>query len=168
MELKHQFVKFPEIIRKYRYAIGILLLGFVLMMLPGKSESTGSAPAETMVVSEQLTVEQRLAKILSSVQGVGEVEVMLSVATGERTVYQTDTDTAVNSESSSIRSDTVIVSDSDRNEAGLVTQVDPPVYLGAIVVCQGGGDPSVRLAVVDAVSKYTGLGANQISVLEMK
>jgi stage III sporulation protein AG len=40
--------------------------------------------------------------------------------------------------------------------------------MGAIVLCQGADVPSVRLAIVDAVSKVTGLVANQISVLKMK
>jgi stage III sporulation protein AG len=65
-------------------------------------------------------------------------------------------------------SDTVIITDSSRNESGLIRQVNPPVYLGAIVLCQGGDRPSVRLAIVDAVSKVTGLGADRISVLKMK
>ena len=87
---------------------------------------------------------------------------LLRVGSGAQTVYQTDTD------STGQRADTVTVTDSDRNETGLVTQILPPVYEGAIIVCQGAGDPTVRLAIVDAVTKYTGLGANQVSVLEMK
>jgi stage III sporulation protein AG len=40
--------------------------------------------------------------------------------------------------------------------------------MGAIVVCQGGDQPTVRLAILDAVSKVTGLGADKISILKMK
>ena len=47
-------------------------------------------------------------------------------------------------------------------------QVNPPTYLGAIIICEGADDANIRLAVVDAVSKVTGLGANRISVLKMK
>ena len=62
---------------------------------------------------------------------------------------------------------TVIVSGNDRTESGLVRQINPPVYMGAIVVCQGADDPTVQLAIIDAVSKITGLGTHRISVLKM-
>ena len=40
--------------------------------------------------------------------------------------------------------------------------------MGAIVVCQGGDNATVRLAIIEAVSNVTGLGADKISVLKMK
>jgi stage III sporulation protein AG len=86
--------------------------------------------------------------------------VLLTPASGKETLYQTN--------ENGDDSDTVIITDSSRNESGLIRQVNPPVYLGAIVLCQGGDRPSVRLAIVDAVSKVTGLGADRISVLKMK
>ena len=39
---------------------------------------------------------------------------------------------------------------------------------GAAVVCDGAGDAAVRLAVVQAVSNYTGLGSSRITVLPMQ
>ena len=47
-------------------------------------------------------------------------------------------------------------------------QVNPARFLGAVVVCQGADDPQVRLQVIDAVSKATGLRSNCIAVLKMK
>ena len=85
---------------------------------------------------------------------------MLTMAQGQETCYQTDQRGEDHS--------TVTVTDSDRKEQGLIRQVNPPVYLGAIVVCQGGDDPTVRLAIVESVAKVTGLGADRISVMKMK
>jgi len=42
------------------------------------------------------------------------------------------------------------------------------LYRGAVVVCQGGDNASVRLAVVEAVSNATGLTSDRITVLKMK
>ena len=53
-------------------------------------------------------------------------------------------------------------------ESGLIRQINPPAYLGAIVVCQGADNNTVRLAIVEAVSRATGLGADKISVLKMR
>ena len=63
---------------------------------------------------------------------------------------------------------TVIITDSQRSESGLIRQVNPAAYKGAIVVCQGADSPSVRLAVTQAVSKITGLGTDSICVLKMQ
>ena len=83
---------------------------------------------------------------------------------GERTVYQTDEDSA----SSGVRSDTVLLNGSDRSQTGLVRQVNPPTYLGAVIVCQGADSASVRLAIVSAVGSVTGLSTDKITVLKMK
>jgi len=63
---------------------------------------------------------------------------------------------------------TITVTGTNRNEEGLIKQINPPTYLGAIIICQGADSASVRLAIVDAVSKLTGLGADSIAVLKMK
>ena len=66
------------------------------------------------------------------------------------------------------RTRAVIITDSARNEAGLIKQINGPIYQGAVVLCQGADDPQIRLAITEAISKATGLGANQIAVLKMK
>lgn len=164
MELKKLKEQLTGIWGKYRYAIGILVLGLLLMLIPGKENTGQETKSESVPSAQVMTAEEQLAKILSAVKGAGKVEVLLSYASGERTIYQTDT----NSTAEADRSDTVIVTDENRKETGLITQVDPPAFLGAIIVCQGADDPTVRLAIVDAVSKYTGLSVNKISVLKMK
>ncbi len=159
MELKQYLQKVTALLVKYRYAVMVLALGMVLMLLPSgitSAEPEATEPVPVLTSSDQ----EKLASILSQIRGAGRVEVLLSYASGERTQYQTD--------GSDDRTDTVTVTDSDRNQTGLVTQVDPARYGGAIIVCQGAGDPSVKLAIVDAVSKFTGLTSNQIAVLEMK
>ena len=146
---------------KYRYAVLILVIGIALMLIPGKTEEIPKTTAP-ILQHEEPSTEDKLASVLASIKGVGKVEVLLSYAAGEQTLYQSDTDSGTQ------RTDTVIVTDANRNQTGLISQIIPPKYQGAIIVCQGAGNPTVRLAVVDAVSKYTGLGANQISILEMK
>jgi stage III sporulation protein AG len=143
---------------KYRYVLIVIAVGLVLMLLPGTSGKE-SEPTQ-QILETAPDIETELARILSKINGVGKVEVMLTMAHGQETCYQIDQ----RGEDYS----TVIISDSNRNELGLIRQVNPPVYLGAIVVCQGGDEPSVRLAIVESVAKVTGLGADRISVMKMK
>ena len=93
---------------------------------------------------------------------------MLSESAGAETVFQTDEDQSLSSDSESNHSKTVIITNSEREEEGLIKTVTPPTYLGAIVVCQGGDSPIIRLQIVQAVANVTGISSDRITVLKMK
>lgn len=151
-------------VEKYKYVALVLLLGVVLMLLPaGKTEKEEPVLQKTQMETSK-SMDENLAEILSMIDGAGEVEVMLTVASGAETIYQTDSKLTDVSQDHS----TVIVTSSERAQEGLVRQVNPVQYLGAIIVCEGAERPAVRLAIVEAVSDVTGLGADRISVLKMK
>lgn len=153
---------------KYKHAIIVLLIGLGLMLLP-TGDRAAPTPEETVPArTEESDLESRLSAILSRVRGAGEVEVLLTVRTGGETLYQTDEDTDSGETNSRKSVSTVIVEDEANQELGLVRRTDPPVYQGAVVVCQGADDPAVKLAIVEAVSCATGLGADQIKVVKMK
>ena len=150
---------------KYRYVLLVILLGLCLMMIPSGDRKKSAETSLSTVPQESVqTLSQELEKILSHVQGAGKVQVMLTVAKGEEIIYQTDGNTAENGD----RHDTVVITDENRTQSGLVQQSIPPTYRGAIVVCQGADSPAVCLAIKEAVSKVTGLDISQISVLKMK
>lgn len=155
-------------VKKYKYAILILFLGLALMLMPDQSKDQDTRSEQTEpIVQTQEDMDDRLAQILSQIKGAGKVQVMLTLKSGEEILYQTD-QKIQSSENGTSQWDTVILTDSNRAESGLVTQINPPVYQGAIIVCEGADKATVRLAIVEAVSKVTGLGADQISVLKMK
>ena len=159
--------KVQNFINKYKYVALVLAVGIVLMLLPTGKQTVQEAESTTEEVSI-LSVEERLTQILRQVEGTGEVQVLLTEAFGEEIIYQSNNDISESDTSSTSRGDTVTVTDSERNEKGLIRQLNPPKYMGAVVVCQGGDQPTVRLAIIDAVSKVTGLGADKISILKMK
>ena len=149
--------------KRYWYVLLVLVIGLGLMALPTEKqdcETTVSQPE-----TQPQILQQELEQILSQIRGAGKVKVLLTELTGSQTVYQTDQDQR-GEDSSNIK--TVIIADKDRNQNGLVHRVDPPVYLGAVIVCQGADNPTVKLAVTEAVSRLTGLGSDKISVLKMK
>ena len=154
-------------LRKHKYALAVAAIGMLLICIPFGSSKTET---QTQIQTQQLevdTMEQRLADILCRIDGAGKVQVMLTVAASEQKVYQEDTDLSGGGADTS-RYDTVIIKDAQGNEMGLIQQVIGAKYQGAIIVCQGAGKPAVKLAIVEAVSRATGLGADQISVLKMK
>lgn len=168
MELKAAISNTKAYLKKYKHAGIVVVVGLILLMLP-KSCSGNIAKKDTVTNNEvKPTVEQRLEDILSKIDGAGEVRILLTERVGEQTVYQSDQEKLYDNASEKLKSSTVTVSDKERNQEAVVTQIIPPQYKGAIILCKGGDNPAVQLAIKDAVSKATGLGANQISVLKMK
>ena len=150
---------------KYKYPILVALVGLGLMLLP--SEQEPNAPTEPPRTVEH-SLEDKLEALLGQIQGAGQVSVLLTEKEGSQTLYQTDSQTDADDSGSRRTDDTVLIEDENRTESGLVRQTLGPVYRGAVILCQGADDPSVKLAVVEAVRCVTGLGADQISVQKMK
>lgn len=165
MDVSKRIDKTKRMLKKYRFPALILLIGIALMMIPKQNEEKHSVPVETDV---QTPIDVVLADILSKIEGAGEVEVLLSIEEGEKRIYQTDEDLSHTDSNTTSKITTITITGADRNETGLIKQINPPKYLGAIVICQGADSARVRLSIVDAVSKLTGLGADSISVLKMK
>ena len=150
---------------KYKYPILVALVGLGLMLLP--SEQAPTEPAEPPRAVE-CSLEERLEALLGRIEGAGQVSVLLTEKEGSQTLYQTDSQTDADESGSRRTDDTVLIEDENRTESGLVRQTLGPVYRGAVILCQGADDPTVKLAVVEAVRCVTGLGADQISVQKMK
>ena len=164
--MERGIIRAREFLRKNYGAALVLLIGLFFMLLP-----TGKR--ETPVVSElsveaQQDMETRLERILSEISGVGSVRVLLTESCGEQRFYQTDDQELTDGDRRELRQNTVTVSGSDRAQGGILTRIVAPVYRGAVVVCQGGDNPAVKLSVVEAVSGATGLPSNRITVLKMK
>lgn len=153
---KRQLVTY---LKKYGVTALILISGILMMLLPEKQ--TTQYPDEPEQ-EQPLLLQEELADILSQIAGVGKVKVLLTEASGSDTVFQTDS--GMNAQNQN----TVILTDGSRKETGLVKQILPPIYRGAVVVCRGADNASVRLAVVEAVKSVTGLSADHITVLKMK
>lgn len=169
MELKKWIGSIKLWIRKYKYAAVVLFVGLLLMMIPAR-EKTHIQKTESEAKNAQIKTDlaSELSEILSSIDGAGNVKVMLTESEGERTLYQTDTTYTQSEANTTSKTQTILISDSSRNQSGLIHQKNPPIYRGAVVLAQGADEPTVRLAIVDAVGKATGLGADKISVLKMK
>lgn len=169
MDLKGISKTIQSFLLRYKYVLLIVFIGLVFLFLPTEQSGTEDTNAhQEKITFTESSIEEKLAEILTSVCGAGQVKVFLSEGSGSETIYQTNEDMSVSDDSSDNRSDTVTITNSNRDEQGLIRQINPPKYLGAIIVCDGADDPVIRLAIVDAVCKITGLGANSISVLKMK
>lgn len=148
--------------KRYLILGAAVLAGLLLMCIPEEKEVIQT---ETVVQEEtDPKLQDALAAILSKISGAGDVEVLLTEASGQQTIYQTDENRTENT----VRRDSVLITNAQREETGLIRQVNPPTYQGAIILCQGADSASVKLAVTEAVKSVTGLTSDRITVLKMK
>jgi len=145
-----------------------LLIGLVFLSWPAQEKKMMQKSPAAEDSFDQ--TEERMEKILSGMEGVGEVDLMLTVDAGSERIlageetlsYSGSTVAPENYE----RQENVVVISGSNGEEVVVTKSIYPVYRGALVVCDGGNEARVKLAVTEAVSALTGLSSEKISVIK--
>ena len=176
---KDKQIAISSFLQKYKYAVLILLLGIGLLLLPGShsesKEQTESIDPSINVADTldyETMMEEKIATALSEIQGVGKVKVLLTLKQGEEYHYLTDPEQRSEAKDSGTLSDrsekTVILSRGSSYDEAIVTRRDYPVFQGALIVCEGGGDAQIKLQLIQAVSALTNLGSQNITILKMK
>ena len=147
-----------------------LVLGIVLMLLPGgNAEAEPTAGSPDAEAFDRGAVQEEMENILRAIDGVGELRLMLTVDSGtKRELAQDTTAERSGSEDMKRKSETVVVGTGSGTQEVVVTNRVYPRYVGALVVCEGGGSAGVRLAVTQAVSALTALPSDKITVLQGK
>ena len=151
---------------RYKFVALVVLLGTGLLLWPAGSGSTAAQTQRNTLPERDL--EGEMAAILSTMSGVGQAKVLLTMdSDGEQQLAQ-DTELAYSGDTASPedysrRSETVLVEGEGGDEAVIVRK-QYPTYRGALIVCQGGDRPEVQLAVTQAVSALTGLSSDRIAV----
>lgn len=173
--------KLPSLLDRFKYPLAILLLGVVLLLWPSNKEEKQTASGLTPETTESRAdegeeyrekMEQQIESLLSQVEGAGRVRVLLTLKTGPATAYQSDVsrDRRLEGDREDLSEEekTVILSRGSAYDEPAVVSTAYPVFQGALIVAEGGADPSVRLQLSTAVAALLGLGADQITVVKMK
>lgn len=151
--------------------IGILLI-MISSFIPEKKESTekNSKNLDTSDIYREET-EKKLAEILSSISGVGEVRVMLTVESTEEYVYAEEVKQSktgnVDNKSQQNENKLVLIEQNGQKEA-LVQQIKKPTVSGVVVVCEGGGNAAVCESIYKTVSTALGIPISNIYVAKIK
>lgn len=152
---------------KYKYVALVALVGAVLLLWPEGGGSAAAVESGSSDLTAQVQdVETEMEDILSKISGVGQVQVMLTAdSDGQRQLARNQEESWEGSDGSSgSRSSETVVVDDGQGETPVVTRTWYPTYRGALVVCQGGDQAAVRLAVTEAVMALTGLPADCVTV----
>ena len=171
--LKDLGEKLRPLAHRYRAVLIVLLAGMLLLAsggwFGGGKEQAAAQTGQPETAGFDLAVfEQDLNEKLAAIEGVGRVELMLSLDQTEESVYAVNTRQTSGSDSRSLESDVSVVSNGSYGETPVTVKRVLPVFRGAVVLCDGADDASVRLSVTQAVSTVCGIGADKVTVLKMK
>lgn len=159
-------LRWKEALGRYKYALLVVALGAVLLLLPtgaGEKDQEEQASAELADSFDLEAFEEKLEQALSQIDGAGSTSVVLTLDGGSRQVLAQDLDRDSDGGGTAT---TVTVGRGSGSQTVVPLQTLAPSFRGALVVCPGGGDPQVRLRLVEAVSALTGLGSDRISICE--
>ena len=152
-------------LKRYRFVLLVLLVGAVFLMLP----NGGTRPAVETAASQGTEfdlagLENRLAAALSEISGAGTVSVVLTVKAGAEHILAEDIQSVQRGNDLERENATVIVSKGGGAQEAVMVQEIYPQFQGALVVCDGGDNPDVRLKLTEAMVALTGLGTDKISI----
>ena len=162
--------KVAAALNKYKYVLLVALVGALLLLWPVEEKAEGAA-AEPPAAGDLFQVDQmerKLEKALSQVEGAGETTVVLTLQGGPRQILAQDGNSSEEGGRTSRETSTILLSKGSGYQEPAVLQELGPVYQGALVVCPGGDDPEITLALYEAVSALTGLRADKISICKGK
>lgn len=153
--------------KKYKYVGLVVLAGIVLMVVPAGTSAPD--PQKDSGGFSLEDTERRMEELLGRMDGVGRVQVMLTLRSGETLSLAEDSSATLGS-GGDVRQDSQVltVNRGSGKQEVVVTQRLYPTYQGAVVVCQGAGDSRVRLRVMETVAVLTGLSSDKISVVQWK
>lgn len=145
-------------------AVGVLAMLLLLLseFLPGSNTQKAAVSAvPTAAVSQyQTQLEQQLEGLISQLQGAGKTMVMVTLTTGEETVYAVDTQTG------DVQQQETHVVLQDGSALAETTYL--PQVCGVAVLCEGGGDVRVAARITELLHSLLDLPTNRICVEQRK
>lgn len=146
------------------FAFGVVLLLFGGTF--GTSRQTEPIAADREVGAATEELEQKLAETLSRIQGVGKVKVMITLEDNGSSELATDMQNTNRGEETDFEQKTVIVNGNGGTAPYVVREKSARVK-GVLVVAEGGGNPTVRETVENAVTALLSVLPHRVTVAEM-
>ncbi len=155
----------------------VMIIGAIVVLVGlTLSEFTSQEPktkAENTLCAEDYikSTEKNLEKLLSDIEGAGDVKVMLTVDTCYENVYAKSYDTKGEKNEKGTQNELseeyIIVKKGSNNEECLVIKVYEPTVKGVAVIAEGADSIRVKTAITDTVCALFNISTAQVSVEKM-
>lgn len=164
-----EFLKKIKSIKNYEIILSLIIIAVVLLIYFSVSGEKKEIETQVENANVSLTegLEERLENVLKNIEGVGEVDVLITfkstveqVTASTENKHSTSTSTENNVTSSSTSTSSPIIS----NQNVIVLQEKMPEIIGVIVVAEGGNSPKVKLDILNAVCTALDIDKNSIQI----
>ena len=195
--------KLKEFLEKYHIGgksikkeniVVVLMLGILLMVIyipvgdraPKEEEAEVSDNLEKVEENNSynkeyvLDMENKLKTVLENVEGVGQVQVFITLWASKESILCKDSPyeqtTNVNTDNNGVREEnstytnevnTVLVEKDGNTEPIVLKEIEPEIK-GVIVICNGGNNERVKMDILEAVEAVFGISSNKVKVMKMK
>lgn len=165
---------------KYVFVIGIIGILLILLSTFIPKSETPTSDEITQIDTETYikNLEEKIQTLVSKIDGVGNVDVMITLENGVEYVYAnsekkstdntqdyTSGSPSKSTDKNSTEQDVVMVDGNDGKQALVVTEREPTVK-GVVVVCDGGDNLKVVQNITDAVTTALNITSNRVSVVK--
>ncbi len=176
IKLKEIFVE----LSKSKKNFVLIICATLALLLLVVSEFTGDDTLESSekingyVSSESYIREQekKLTELLETIDGAGEVEVMITLESCYENVYLKDKNLKTESGNGDFKEESdetyIMAKTSSNTQEGVIIKVYEPVVKGVAVVASGGESEKVKMAIIETVSAVFNIDSTNISVEKMK
>ena len=149
------------------------------LVLPGQKEQSHSTG--TQMSDEEDHLAAKVCQMLSQIQGAGEVEVSVRLASSSQSEFAINTTTGQKttqekdqSGGSRVLTETtdngqlVVIHSNEGSEIPVTKRQFAPKIAGVLVVAQGAGDPQIKASLFDAICVGLGVEAHKVQVMPKK
>ena len=152
---------------------GLTFLGIIFLSLgtekpPAANYTQVPAQASSADSDNQ---EQKLAEILSQVEGAGKVSVQISYSSEGATSYATNDKLRTQDNQGAVSEEqekTIAFYNNQGSEAALILEKKEPVIAGVLIVAQGADNAQIKRDLTTAAAVLFDLPEYKITVLKMK
>ena len=171
------FLQKIKSVKHIELIVAALLCALLILAYFAYTGLSGGTHSETSDGNDDTA--NKVAEIISQIDGVGKCEVLITydgsesyvIAYDEETVTTVTTDTDDNSsrvvENSTTTSSPVIIT-SDGKQQPLIISSKPAEIDGIVVVAEGGDDVYVKIKIIDALCALLDVDGSKIKVYKMK
>ncbi len=169
-KFKEKLSGFVNSKNKNKIIIAVGVIGILLILLSevnlGSGESKKDKNPDMDYASYVNSLNAELTELLSSIDGVGECRVMITLRNTSESVYAKNSDSS-SSDNSKSSSDEYVIYDSENGDSPILLKENFPDIEGVAIVCSGGDNIAVKEKVIKCVSALFNISSNRISVTKL-
>ena len=158
--------------RKIKALVAVGLIGIILIFASEFFASKeAAAPAENSQSFDyqQYTqsLEERLEDVISSIDGVGNCKIMITLENTNESVYATDNE--IKSDNNSVnQKDEYVLYETDGGETPVLIKEYMPKVQGVTVICDGGDNKQIQEKIINSVTALFNIPTSRVSVSKIK